>query len=115
MTTASPQSRVGVPEIAQTKVCNDSLPVGLVQQDVIKLAVAVLCSPAQPRQDLSEEEPGLLQLEALLASNHDAEIASRVKVKAVEVADETTRCKETMLGRFSFAMMAGSLFKFLET
>ena len=68
---------------------------GLVQQDVLKLDVAVddalAVQVAQPCQDLSEEEPGdlLLQLEALLASNHVAEIASRVKVKdqAVEVVD----------------------------
>ena len=68
---------------------------GLVQQDVLKLDVAVddalAVQVAQPCQDLSEEEPGdlLLQLEALLASNHVAEIASRVIVKdqAEEVAD----------------------------
>ena len=60
--TASPQTRVGVPEVAQTKVRNDSLPVGLVQQDVFKLDVAVdvalAVQVAQPCQDLSEEEPG---------------------------------------------------------
>ena len=60
---------------------------GLVQQDVFKLDVAVddalAVQVAQPCQDLSEEEPGdlLLQLEALLASNHVAEIASRVDIK----------------------------------
>ena len=68
---------------------------GLVQQDVFQLDVAVddalAVQVAQPRQDLPEEDPGyiFLQLEALLASDHVAEVASRVKVKdhAVEVAD----------------------------
>ena len=61
------------------------------QQDVLQLDVAMDdalgVQVAQPHQ----EAPGdlLLQLEALLASNHVTEIASRVKVKdqAVEVAD----------------------------
>ena len=61
------------------------------QQDVLQLDVAMDdalgVQVAQPHQ----EAPGdlLLQLEALLASNHVAEIASRVDVKrqAVEVAD----------------------------
>ena len=69
---------------------------GLVQQDVFKLDVAVndalAVQVAQPCQDLSEEEPGdlLLQLEPLLASNHVAEIASRVYIKqqAVEVGEQ---------------------------
>ena len=39
--TASPQYGVGVPVVAQTKVGNDSLTVGLVQQDVLHLDVAV--------------------------------------------------------------------------
>ena len=93
--TASFQSGVSVPEVAQPKVRNNSLPLGLVEQDVLQLDVAVddalAVQVAESRQDLFEEAPGdlFLQLVALLVANHVAEVASREEVQdqAVEVAD----------------------------
>ena len=53
---------VAAPATLETKVRNDSLPVGLIQQDILKLHVpvddALAVQVTQPRKDLSEEKPG---------------------------------------------------------
>ena len=53
---------VAAPATLETKVRNDSLPVGLIPQDILKLDVpvddALAVQVTQPRKDLSEEKPG---------------------------------------------------------